>query len=60
MAEACRGGADQLAVRSADGIEITLARFTVPCEVTHWVESADGPRGEPNASSLGFASRSID
>jgi hypothetical protein len=45
-ADACRAGADQLAVRGADGIEIPLVRFTVPCEVVRWHEDADGARDE--------------
>lgn len=53
VAESCRGGADRLAVRRSDGIEITLARFTVPCEVTCWVETNDSMRRE-RALLVGF------
>lgn len=53
VAEACRGGADRLAVRGSDGLEVTLARFTVPCEVTCWVETHDSMRAE-RALLLGF------
>jgi hypothetical protein len=46
VADACRGGADLVAVRGTDGIEITLARFTIPCDVTRWVESTDSSSGD--------------
>ena len=39
VADSCRGGADQLALRGADGTEITLARFTVTCELVRWTEN---------------------
>ena len=53
VADACRGGADQLAIRGADGTEITLARFTVPCEVVRWTENFDRLRRERSLL-LGF------
>lgn len=46
VADACRGGADRLTIRGSDGIDLPLARFTVPCEVRRWVETMDRSRGE--------------
>jgi hypothetical protein len=53
VAEACRGGADRLVVRGADGSEIALARFTVPYDVDPWVESSEPARDERSLL-LGF------
>jgi hypothetical protein len=53
VAEACRGGADRLVVRGADGSEIALARFTVPCDVDPWVEGSE-PARDARSLLLGF------
>ena len=51
--EACQGGADRLAVEGGDGLEVLLARFTVPCEVARWAQSHDRVR-EERSLLLGF------